>query len=231
MVFYRSESEDSLVDTSIADVMIQVLRDATKHMQRPASASIVAVHGRDPFLILIGCILSLRTKDTVSLLASLRLFQQATTPRSILDLEQEILAKIIYPVGFYRRKSQQIHAICTMLFDRFNGQVPSNLDDLLSLPGVGRKTANLVLAEGFGIPAICVDTHVHRISNRLGIIATKTPEQTERALKRVLPQQYWIEYNHLMVMWGQNICVPVSPKCSQCAIYTLCKRVGVIRHR
>ena len=216
---------------TVIDTLMHILRDATRHMQQPASAGIIAVYGRDPFLILIGCLLSLRTKDTVSLPASLRLFQQATTPQSMLAIDQGALEKLIYPVGFYRRKARSIHALCRILLDQFAGKVPSTMPELEALPGVGRKTANLVLAEGFGIPAICVDTHVHRISNRLGIIATKTPEQTEIALKKVLPQQYWAEYNRLMVMWGQNICVPISPKCSACPLYSLCKRVGVTRHR
>lgn len=213
------------------DTIIHILRAATQQMQPPASAGIIAIYGRDPFLMLVGCLLSLRTKDTVSLPASLRLFEQATTPQSILEIDQSTLEKLIYPVGFYRRKVRTIHAVCRILLDQFDGKVPSTLEELIGLPGVGRKTANLVLAEGFGIPAICVDIHVHRISNRLGIIATKTPEQTEVALKKVLPKQYWTEYNRLMVMWGQNICVPLSPKCSQCALYALCKRVSVTHHR
>jgi len=220
----------ALSETAI-DTIMHLLRDATRHMQQPASAGIIAVYGRDPFLILVGCLLSLRTKDTVSLPASLRLFEQATTPQTICAIDPSTLEKLIYPVGFYRRKGHTLKQLSALLLSQHEGKVPATLEELLALPGVGLKTANLVLAEGFGIPAICVDTHVHRISNRLGIIATKTPEQTEVALKKVLPPQYWSEYNRLMVMWGQNICVPISPKCSACPLYALCKRVGVTRHR
>jgi endonuclease-3 len=207
------------------------LRRATEKMVPPASVTIVSHFGRDPFLVLIGCILSLRTKDTVSLPASLRLFERATTPQELLKISTEAIASIIYPVGFYRRKAQTIHNICAELLSRFNGAVPNRPDKLMSLPGVGLKTANLVLGEGFGIPALCVDTHVHRISNRLGIVKTKTPEETEAALRAVLPQKYWIEWGRLLVMLGQNICVPISPKCSICPIRTECKRIGVIKSR
>lgn len=215
----------------IIDQIIATLRFATQKMEKPAAAQVVERYGQDPFLVLMSCILSLRTKDTVSLPASLRLFEQGKTPLGILAIPVLTIQDLIYPVGFYRRKAAVIHQICNVIIDKHAGQVPRSVDDLLALPGVGRKTANLVLGEGFGIPALCVDTHVHRISNRLGIVKTKTPECTEEALKKILPQHYWIEYNQLIVMWGQNVCVPVSPKCSQCPIYTWCQRVGVTVHR
>lgn len=211
--------------------IVAILRRATHKLVPPASCSIVARYGRDPFLVLIGCILSLRTKDTVSLPASCRLFEQVKTPQGMLALSHEAIASTIYPVGFYRRKAITIHKICVDLLSRFDGNVPNTLETLMSLPGVGLKTANLVLGEGFEIPALCVDTHVHRISNRLGLVNTKTPEETEAALRMVLPQKYWIEWGKLLVMWGQNICVPISPKCSQCPIRPLCQRVGVTRSR
>ncbi len=211
--------------------IIENLRSATGGMEPPASAQIVRQYGRDPFLILISCLLSLRTKDTVSLPASQRLFSLATTPELMAALPIATIAKVIYPVGFYRVKATTIVRVCQELLTIFHGVVPSTEQELRMLHGVGRKTANLVLGEGFGIPALCVDTHVHRISNRLGLVKTATPADTEKALKEILPSDYWIEYNKLLVMWGQNICVPISPFCSRCPISPLCPRVGVMRHR
>lgn len=211
--------------------IIQVLRKATKGMVQPAITQIVNEFGRDPYLVLISCLLSLRTKDTVSLPASRRLFQFARTPQEMLKVPQAKIAEIIYPTGFYRQKAKLAHTISADLIERFGGKVPGSEADLLSLKGVGHKTANLVLGEGFGIPAICVDTHVHRISNRLGLVKSKNPQETEQQLKEVLPKKYWVEYNHLMVMWGQNICVPISPFCSRCAIFDLCERNGVKKSR
>lgn len=211
--------------------VIEQLRRATYGLVPPASCTIVSRFGRDPFLVLIGCILSLRTKDTVSLQASWRLLERAKTPEQLLGLSCEAIASIIYPVGFYRRKAITIHKISAEILNRYRGEVPNTLEKLLTLPGVGLKTANLVLAEGFEIPALCVDTHVHRISNRLGLVKTKTPEETEAALRAVLPQKYWIEWSRLLVMMGQNICVPISPKCSICPVRNECERVGVTRSR
>jgi len=211
--------------------IIKKLRKATACMAEPAATSIVKGFGKDPFLVLVSCILSLRTKDTVSLPASQRLFQLAKTPQGILGLPLGQIEQVIYPVGFYRNKAKHLHEISKDLIGRFGGKVPNNEQDLLSLKGVGPKTANLVLGEGFGIPAICVDTHVQRISNRLGLVKTRTPEQTEKALKLILPKKYWIEYNRLLVQWGQNICVPVSPFCSKCILSDLCPKIGVKRSR
>lgn len=211
--------------------IIERLRIATKALEPPASVTIVSRFERDSFLVLISCILSLRTRDTVSLPASLRLFAQARTPEKMLEIPAEQIAKIIYPVGFYRRKALTIHKICNELLTRYEGKVPNTLKELMALPGVGLKTANLVLGEGFGIPAIVVDTHVHRISNRLGLVKTKTPEETEAALRKILPQKYWIEWGRLLVMLGQNVCVPISPFCSMCPIRDMCKRVGVVKSR
>jgi len=207
--------------------IIESLRRATYGMVPPASQTIVSRFGRDPFLVLISCILSLRTKDTVSLPASVRLFQRARTPHEIVNVPTAEIEELIYPVGFYRRKAITIPKISSEILGKFQGLVPNTLEELLTLPGVGLKTANLVLAQGFGVPALCVDTHVHRISNRLGLVKTKTPEETEAALRAVLPQRYWIEWSRLLVMLGQNTCVPVSPKCLQCPVRTECKRVGV----
>jgi endonuclease III len=224
-----AKGQDTLKKRAIS--IIEILQDATKGMVQPAATSITKQYGRNPFLILVSCILSLRTKDSVSLPASQRLFEHAQTPQALLLLSPSTIEKLIYPTGFYRQKTKQILKICTVLLKQYHGTVPNTPAELMTLPGVGPKTTNLVLAEGFGIPAICVDTHVHRISNRLGLVTTKTPEQTEEALKKLLPQEYWSEYNKLMVMWGQNICVPISPKCSICPLLPLCPQIGVTRHR
>lgn len=214
-----------------AITIIKILRTATKGMVEPAATTITKQYGRNPFLVLVSCILSLRTRDTVSLPASQRLFEHAQTPKTLLLLSPATIQKLIYPTGFYRQKTKQILMICAILLKKYHGKVPNTHEELIALPGVGPKTANLVLAEGFGIPAICVDTHVHRISNRLGLVKTKTVMQTEEQLKLILPKKYWSEYNKLMVMWGQNICVPISPKCSICPLLPLCPQIGVTRHR
>ena len=181
----------------------------------------------DPFLVLISCILSLRTKDATTREASARLFKLAGNPQEMLKLPGRKIEKLIYPVGFYRVKAKNILAISRDLINRFTGKVPDNLEQLLTLQGVGRKTANLVLTEGFHKLGICVDTHVHRISNRLRYVKTKNPFETEMALRNKLPKRFWIDYNTLLVTWGQNICKPVSPLCSICAINRYCQKVGV----
>ena len=186
---------------------------------------------RSPYHILVSCIISLRTKDAVTAEASARLFALAPDPQALSRLEEEAIAGAIYPAGFYRTKGRQLREIGSMLSSVHGGVVPADRGELLALPGVGRKTANLVLGLGFGIPAICVDTHVHRISNRLGISATQTPEQTEHALEEVLPKDLWIDINDLFVTFGQNRCHPTSPRCSECPLTDLCPRFGVERHR
>ncbi len=181
----------------------------------------------DPFVILISTLLSLRTKDEVTAEATDRLFALASTPEEMLQVPEAKIAKAIYPVGFYRNKSQNIHHVCSELINRFESRVPDNLDDLLSIKGVGRKTANLVITLAFGKDGICVDTHVHRISNRLGYVQTKSPDETEFALRDKLPRRHWIIYNTLMVSFGRKTCKPVSPHCSICSIQKCCDRVGV----
>ena len=185
----------------------------------------------DPFRILIACILSLRTQDTTTGPAAARLFAVAPTPAEMLRLPAAQIAKLIYPVGFYRTKARVILGICRDLLERFGGRVPDTIDELLTLNGVGRKTANLVVTMGFSKPGICVDTHVHRISNRLGYVRTKTPEETEMALRARLPRRFWIGYNDLLVSFGQNVCTPISPRCSTCPVRALCRRVGVTSAR
>lgn len=188
-------------------------------------------YGKDPFLILIACLLSLRAKDTTTVHVCRALFAVATTPQVLCAMDRARLEKIVFKTGFYKNKARILQEVSQALLDRFEGRVPDTFEELISIKGVGLKTANLVLGLAFDKPAICVDTHVHRISNRLGLIATKTVEQTEQTLQKKLPQRYWTVWNKLLVMWGQNICVPLSPKCSQCAIKSECKRVGVTRSR
>ena len=208
------------------DHVLRILQSTSKEWALPA-VSRVGEETRDPFLVLTSCLLSLRTKDQVTEEASNRLFARARTPLQLLTLPQKTIQRLIYPVAFYRIKSKRIHQICHHLMGRFQGKVPSTLEDLLTLPGVGRKTANLVLTVGFQKLGICVDTHVHRISNRIGYVKTKTPEKTEMALRGKLPKKYWIRYNDLLVAFGQQICRPVSPLCSRCPIERYCPRVDV----
>jgi endonuclease-3 len=191
----------------------------------------MASEDRTPFRVLIATILSLRTKDTLTATVIPRLFAAADTPTALLELDEEQLAELIYPVGFYRNKAKNIRQICTVLLEQHNGEVPADLDTLLALPGVGRKTANLVLTAGFGLPGICVDTHVHRICNRWGYVQTRNPDATELTLREKLPLEYWIPINGLLVTLGQNICHPTSPKCSQCPVAAWCARIGVTRSR
>jgi len=186
---------------------------------------------RSPFRLLVACVISLRTKDEVTAEASRRLFEVAPTPDRLAELEEERIARAIYPAGFYNTKATQLKEIGRIIRDDFDEEVPASEADLLAMPGVGRKTANLVLGLGFGIPAICVDTHVHRISNRLGMVSTKTPEKTERALMEVLPRDLWVPINDLLVTFGQNRCHPTSPRCTDCPLENLCPRIGVTRSR
>ena len=186
---------------------------------------------REPYLVLISCILSLRTKDKTTVDASKRLFKVADTCRKMARLPVGKIERLIYPVGFNRTKAKVIRDLSRKVIDDFGGRVPDTLDGLLGLKGVGRKTANLVLGLGFNKPAICVDTHVHRISNRLGWIRTRTVVDTERALARIIPMRLWIDLNTILVTFGQNICRPVSPLCSQCAAFALCKKAGVRQSR
>jgi endonuclease-3 len=189
------------------------------------------MHAAGPFKVLIATILSLRTRDDTTAVAAPRLFAMADTPQTMVTLSADEIAQLIYPVGFYRTKARDILAICQQLITQHAGQVPADMNQLLALPGVGRKTANLVLAIGFGIPAICVDIHVHRICNRWGYVDTTTPEETEQVLRQALPSAFWIPINGLLVTLGQQICHPTSPRCSQCPLRTVCAQRGVTRHR
>ncbi|MGC8766654.1 MAG: endonuclease III domain-containing protein [Brevinematia bacterium] len=179
--------------------------------------------GKDPFQILISTILSLRTKDELTYPIANNLFKKISDVKDFAEISIEELEKLIYPVGFYKTKAKNIKNISKIIIEKYNGQVPNSLEELLKLPGVGRKTANLVLSVGFGKDAICVDTHVHRISNRLGLVSTKSPEETEFKLMEILPRKYWREINYLMVGFGQTICKPLKPLCKECELKEICK--------
>ena len=195
------------------------------------AVSAMAIELQDPFVVLISTVISLRTKDEVTLKASKLLMDVAPTPFEILKLSEDEIAALIYPSGFYKRKAVQIRQIAQILVDKYDGKVPSDPQALMALPGVGLKTTNLTLNLGFGIEAICVDCHVHQISNRLGWIQTKTPEESEKALMKVMPRRFWIPLNELLVSYGQEICTSVSPKCSLCPEKDRCPRVGVTKWR
>lgn len=195
------------------------------------SVTDVAARTEDPVRVLFTTMISLRTKDEVTAEAAERLFREAPTVADLAETPEERIAELIYPAGFYRTKAKNIRATAGIILSDHGGRVPAQLEDLTALPGVGRKTANLVLGLSFGIPAICVDTHVHRIANRLGWVETKTPEQTERALADLLPQEYWIAINTVFVAYGKQVCTPVSPYCSDCVVDTVCPRRGVSRSR
>ena len=216
-------------DRDIGKVVAR-LKDHLAQVTTPI-VTFLAEARRGPFTILISTLLSLRTKDDVTAGATARLMARTTTPEAMPRLTEAEIARLIFPVGFYRTKARTIRAVCRDLIDRFDSRVPDTLDELLSLKGVGRKTANLVLTLGFGKEGLCVDTHVHRISNRLGYVVTKTPEQTEFALRAKLPKRYWTDYNTLLVAFGQSVCHPVSPFCSRCTLAAFCDRVGVTRSR
>lgn len=178
----------------------------------------------DPFLVLISCILSLRTNDKTTYPATLRMLELGKTPMAFSVLDTDTLEKAIFPVGFYKNKAAQIIKLSRVLVEKYDSKVPDSIDELVKFKGVGRKTANLVIARGFNKPAICVDVHVHRIFNRLGYVKTKTPEETEFELRKKLPEKFWIEINTLLVTHGQNICKPIKPLCSICPISNLCEQ-------
>jgi endonuclease-3 len=209
---------------------IRILRREVPKWQTPI-VGVVAERSQDPFQILISCVLSLRTQDATTDRASQRLFALANTPKKMAQLSTKKIEKTIYPVGFYRTKSKIIREISRNLIQNYGGKVPDEIDELLKFKGVGRKTANLVVTLGYRKPGICVDTHVHRISNRWGYVRTQTPKETELALREKLPGQYWIEYNDLLVTFGQNLCRPISPLCTQCPVDKYCSKIGVQKHR
>ena len=204
------------------DKIVSLLKDA----KQPQSEFVKLMDSfKNPYWVLIACILSLRTNDKTTYPATLRMLELAKTPKEMKNVSVEELSKAIYPVGFYENKARQIIELSKTIDEELNGQVPDEIEDLIKFKGVGRKTANLVLSLGFNKPAICVDVHVHRIFNRLGYIKTKTPEETEFALREKLPQKYWIDINTLLVTHGQNVCKPIKPKCLECPIAGYCAKI------
>lgn len=209
---------------------MDILRAEAPSWGAPAVTLIAETTG-DPFRVLISTILSLRTQDETTAVASRKLFARADDPAAMVKLSAATIEKLIYPVGFYRTKARAIRDVCRTLLDEFDGKVPCDLDALLTLNGVGRKTANLVLTLGFKAQGICVDTHVHRITNRWGYVRTKAPNDTEMALRKILPAEHWIEINDILVAFGQRLCRPISPHCSRCPIVAYCPRRGVTSSR
>lgn len=221
--------------TQTLEKVLKILRKAITQWKVPAVGVIAdeaAQTEKDrPFETLVSTILSLRTKDKVTDAASRRILAKAPTPQAMLRLPAKEIEKLIYPVCFYRNKAVSLLKTCKILIDQHGGRVPITMEELLALPGVGRKTANLVLTLGHDQYGICVDTHVHRITNLFGYVKTKTPDETEFALRKKLPKKHWKTYNDLLVTFGQNLCVPVSPWCSKCPVERYCGRVGLKRHR
>ena len=210
--------------------VMRALARAIDGLELPAVEKISEVQQENPFQILIATILSARTQDATTLAASTRLFRVARTPRTMAKLTVKQIERLIYPVSFYRHKATHVKATCRMLEERFGGRVPGTMEELLMLPGVGRKTANLVLILGFRSQRnICVDTHVHRISNRLGWVRTATPDESEQALYRATDERWWPYLNLYLVTWGQNVCRPLYPRCGECVLRPLCPRIGVTR--
>ena len=203
------------------DEVVQKLKDANQ----PRSEFVHLMDSfNDPYLVLIGCILSLRTNDKTTYPATLRMLELAKTPQDMMRVKTEDLAHAIYPVGFYKNKAKQIIELSRQIVEELDGKVPDEIEELCKFNGVGRKTANLVLARGFNKPAICVDVHVHRIFNRMGYVKTKNPEETEFALREKLPIKHWIDINTLIVTHGQNVCKPIKPNCSACPIEAYCAK-------
>ncbi len=219
------------MDNATIDKVLRILKSEIGKWKVPAVGRIADGAGDRPYETLIGTMLSLRTKDGVTETASRRLIERAPTPDAMAALTAEEIERLIYPVGFYRTKARNILGACRILLEDHGGAVPRSMETLLRLPGVGRKTANLVLTVGFGDYGICVDTHVHRISNLWGYVRTKTPEETEFALRRKLPKRHWKQYNDILVPFGQNLCVPVSPWCSRCPVARYCPRIGLKKCR
>ena len=208
---------------------LKKLKKAVRKFRTP-SVTVIAKKN-DPFAVLVSCIISLRTRDEVTELASARLFTLAKLPAELLELSNAKIEKAIYPAAFYRNKTKSLKELCQVLVKEYSGQVPNKLEELLKLKGVGRKTANLTMILGHNKPGICVDIHVHRISNRWGYVKTKSPDETEMVLREILPKRFWKGYNDLLVSFGQNLCKPVSPFCGSCPVEYQCPKIGVNRFR
>jgi len=212
------------------DKVYKILRHETKSFQVPV-VTLIAETKKNPYRVLISCLLSLRTNDKTTTVASRRLFKVASTPKAMILLKPKEIVELIYPVGFYNTKARNIIDVSRVILEKFDSKVPDNIEDLLTLNGVGRKTANLVVTLGYKKYGICVDTHVHRISNRFGFIKTKNPNESEFALRKKLPRKYWIKYNDILVTYGQHLCRPISPHCSICKVRSHCSRIGVTLSR
>jgi endonuclease III len=230
-MFKSREPRLGPMDTAILNKTLRKLRKEILKWKVPAVGNIAEQAVDRPFATLVSTILSLRTKDEVTEAASHRLLAIAHTPKALAAMPIEEIEKLIYPVGFYHTKAKHLVEMCGILLQKYGSEVPRSMDELLGLPGVGRKTANLVLTVGFGDYGICVDTHVHRISNLWGYVVTRTPEETEFALRKKLPKRHWKTFNDILVTFGQNLCVPVSPWCSKCPVERYCPRIGLKRHR
>lgn len=230
MAATRSQRERPRVTNRVIAALLRRIEAAVGAWERPI-VSKIAEERNAPFRVLTSCVLSLRTQDATTEAASERLFALADTPERLMTIPPSRIEKAIYPVGFYRTKAKSLRAMSRQIVERHGGRVPDAIDQLLELPGVGRKTANLVVTCGYGKPGICVDTHVHRITNRWGYVKTKTPDETEMALREVLPRRFWIPLNDWLVSFGQNQCKPVSPICSSCGVSRWCARVGVGKSR
>lgn len=227
----HSQPQPGPVDTPVLNKILRNLKREIRKWKVPA-VGIIAEEAIDrPFQTLVSTILSLRTKDKVTEAASRRLLERAPTPQALAQLRVEEIEQLIFPVGFYHTKARNLLSCVHKLIEKHGGAVPRQIDELLELPGVGRKTANLVITVGFGDYGICVDTHVHRITNLWGYVRTRNPEETEFALRRKLPRRHWKSFNDILVTFGQNLCVPVSPWCSKCPVARLCPRIGLKRSR
>ncbi|MDR0527544.1 MAG: endonuclease III [Spirochaetaceae bacterium] len=213
------------------DAVIAVLKEWKARQNAPSVTTIAERFKHDAWAVLSSTIISLRTKDEVTLVSSAKLLEKAPSPEKLLELDAAQIEKLIYPAGFYKTKTKNLISIAKTLVSAYKGKVPALMEELLALPGVGRKTANLVLIEAFDIDGICVDTHVHRISNRAGWLCSKTPEETETCLRSILPLRYWKEINPLLVLYGQQICRPISPFCSVCKLRPHCAQNGVGKTR
>lgn len=218
------------MDNQTIHTVLSILQKEAEHWNVPI-VTLIAERSNDPYQILISTLLSLRTKDETTTEASRRLFEKAASPEQMLTLDTKTIQDLIFPVGFYKRKAENLKQVSQMILDRYHGKVPDTLVELLELPGVGRKTANLVVTLGFGKPGICVDTHVHRITNRFGYVKTKSPDETEMALRHKLPEPWWIPINDILVAFGQSLCRPISPWCSQCQVNRWCEKIGVTQSR
>ena len=210
--------------------VLKILEESYFNSKAP-SVTLIAETTTSPFNILLSTLISLRTKDEVTLQASKKLFDNVSSFNDIINIPLKNLEKIIYPAGFYKTKAKRIKSIAKIILENYNGKIPDTIDELLKLPGVGRKTANLVISLGFNKPGLCVDTHVHRITNRFGWVSTKSPNKTEFILRKILPQKYWRKINDYLVSYGQTICKPISPFCSKCKLNEICPKINVKKIR